>query len=97
MQQIYAIAGTTKFIIYDIPTLGCLPYYRRLSATYGCNGVANLVGNVHNTKLRAKMAALQAQIPNLILLRLSGIFDDYVFNTARTGKHWVFCTAVYPA
>ena len=86
MQQIYAISGTTKFVIYDIPTLGCLPYYRRLNSTYGCNPVANLVGDVHNARLRAKLTALQAWIPNLILLRLSGIFDDFVFSKATSGK-----------
>ncbi|CAI5517082.1 unnamed protein product [Closterium sp. Naga37s-1] len=100
---LFKTTRATKFVVYDVPPLGCIPAVRLakglVSESAGCYEPANQIAADHNQALSMKLDKLRAAgVKDLILFRMSSGFDNLLLKdgTAFTSKLTPCCQGETP-
>ncbi|CAI5460409.1 unnamed protein product [Closterium sp. Yama58-4] len=100
---LFKTTRATKFVVYDLPPLGCIPAVRLakglVSESAGCYEPANQIAADHNQALSMKLDKLRAAgVKDLILFRMSSGFENLLLKdgTAFTSKLTPCCQGETP-
>ncbi|GJP74627.1 hypothetical protein CLOP_g5184 [Closterium sp. NIES-67] len=100
---LFKTTRATKFVVYDLPPLGCIPAVRLakglVSESAGCYEPANQIAADHNQALSMKLDKIRAAgVKDLILFRMSGGFENLLLKdgSAFTSKLTPCCEGKTP-
>lgn len=87
MQALYAV-GARRFVVANLPPLGCLPELRPLSGNGSCANALNDLAAEHNLLLAASLHNLTAQLPGsvFVMVDVFGLLGKAVAEPRLLGK-----------